>query len=256
MTTNNAPDTESTFRATSSFLGLLPQVAGLTVGLTALTYFTGWSEISAYYRELGAPWVTSLLTSAQIMQVSISSIVLLSTIAFLSVLALLQKNVSDKGLRRWSISLMFIAIAVYISALVLDNYKDEHVIHTFLNLSGFFYMLAAGTTVGELIACLALKKIKWGGYEVYLLYFVFFYGMSYIPSLMGESDARLDGNIVFTRLPSVNLVSDTSGLWRLVGPCGDKLLLISLGADKQGRLFKLVDTQGVVEISTSDFARQ
>jgi hypothetical protein len=255
MAANRVPDEEATLRATGSVLGLLPQIAGFAVGFTGLAYITGWRETSAYYRELGAPWATSLLTPAQIMQASIWLIALISLFAFISILALVEKNVGQKGLRRWSIVFLILAVVVYASSWALEGRVSASATNLLLGTTGLFWAVSAGTTVGELIACLALQEFKWGGYEVFLLYFVFLYGLSQAPTVMGESRARLAGEPASTSLPSVTLVGSVPGSWRLVGACGDKLLLISLAPDRRRRLFKLVGAENIGEISASGAAK-
>lgn len=251
MTTNRVPDEQNTLRATGSVLGLLPQIAAFAVGFTGLAYITGWRETSAYYRELGAPWATSLLTPAQVMQTSIWLIVLISTFAFVSVLALVEKSVGQKGLRRWSLFFLGLAIVTYVFSLALEGHVSASTTNRMLGATAFFWAIAAGTTVGELIACLALQEFKWGGYEVFLLYFVVLYGLSQAPTLMGDSRAKLAGEPGLNSLPTVTLTGSTTGLWRLVGACGDKLLLVSLSPDRQGRLFKLVGAESIGEISAT-----
>lgn len=256
MTANRVPVQEDTLRATGSVLGLLPQIAGFAVGFTGLAYITGWRETSAYYRELGAPWVTSLLTPAQVMQTSIWLIVLISVFAFISVLALLEKNANQKGLRRWSIIFLGLAALAYALSLTLEGRVSASATNLLLGTTSLFWAISAGTMIGELIACLALQDFKWGGYEVFLLYFVVLYGFSRAPAVMGESRARLAGEPASTSLPRVTLAGATPSSWRLVGACGDKLLLISLAPDRQGRMFKLVGAESIGEIGASGPARQ
>ena len=248
MAETRAPDEDRTLRATGSVLGLLPQIAAFSIGFTGLAYITGWRETSAYYRELGAPWATSLLSSAQVMQASIWLIALISTFSFVSVLALVEKSVGQNGLRRWSIFFLALAAIAFASSWALEGRVSASATNSLLGATSLFYAIAAGTTIGELIACLALREFKWGGYEVFLLYFVVLYGLSQAPTIMGESRARLAATPTSISLPSVVVAGAAPGTWRLVGGCGDKLLLISLAADRQGRKFRLVGPESIAEI--------
>lgn len=256
MTTNRVPDEQDTLRATGSVLGLFPQIAGFAVGFTGLAYITGWRETSAYYRELGAPWATSLLSPSQVMQASIWLIALISTVAFISVLLLVERNVGQKGLRRWSVLFLVLAVVVYAFSFALEGHISASTTNLLLSATALCWAISAGTTVGELIACLALQEFKWGGYEVFLLYFVVIYGLSQAPTIMGESRGRLAGDPASTSLPSVTLAGSAPGSWRLVGACGDKLLLISLTPDRKGRLFKLVGAERVDQISAPEPANR
>ncbi|HEJ8532332.1 TPA: hypothetical protein SMJ97_002998 [Klebsiella oxytoca] len=249
MTTNRVSNVENTLRATGAVLGLLPQIAGLIVGFTSLAYIIGWSEASSYYSELGAPWATSLLTPTQVMQTSISLISIIAIVTFVSVVGLVEQTAGVKGLRRWSIIFLILAAIAYASSFVLDNRASASVL---VIISSILWAVSTGTTMGELIGCLALQGIRWGGYEVYLLYFIIFYGLSQAPGVMGKSRAHLVTDSYSTSLPKVTLVGTTPDMWRLVGPCGDKFLLISLEQEQKGRLFKLVASESITLIHAAE----
>ncbi|MEQ4902594.1 hypothetical protein [Enterobacter hormaechei] len=246
----NSPytNTDTTLRAAGSVLGLLPQITGLAVGFTGLAYIIGWKESSAYYRELGAPWASSMLTSVQIMQTSISLITIIFAIAFCSFVALLENKAGMKGLRRWSIFFLVLASITYCSSFIFDKHVSSNLL---VGITGFFWAIATGTTVGELIACLALRELKWSGYEVYLLYFILAFGIFYAPILTGESRAKIDADFTSNRLPTVRLNENKINEWKLLGPCGDNFLLITQSTDKKGRLFKVVAAESISEIKAT-----
>lgn len=242
------PSSKSTIRATGSVLNLLPQVAGFAVGFSGLAYISGWREASAYYQELGAPWAMALLTASQIMQTSIWLISLISIIVLLSVLSLVQGAASQKGLRLWSIIFLVLAGAAYVLPLALDGRVDASSLSLFAGLTSIFWAVSAGLTIGELIACLALQNLEWGEYQVFLLYFVILYGLLQAPTNMGNARAQLAEDLNSSSLPKVLFTTNQTGDWRLVGPCGDKLLLVSLAAQRHQRWFKLTDTVSISEI--------
>ena len=241
------PISKSTIRATSSVLNLLPQIAGLVVGFSCLAYVAGWREASSYYQELGAPWALLILSPSQIMQTSIWLISMISLISFLSVLSLVQGNAGQEGLRRWSYIFLLLAAVTYILPMALESRVSNSVIRFFAGATSVFWAISAGLTIGELIACLALDSLKWGEYHVFLLYFIVFYGFFQAPSNMGTTLAKLAGDSD-SPLPKVSFSSTgQTGKWRLVGPCGDKLLLVSLG-ERKDRRFKLVAPEAIEEI--------
>lgn len=243
------PTSKSTIRATNSVLNLLPQMAGFVVGFSGLAYVSGWREVSAYYQELGAPWALPLLTPSQIMQTSIWLISLISLVSFLSVLSLVQGNAGQKGFRRWSIIFLALAAVTYMLPVVLDGRVSNSAIGLLAGATSVFWAISAGLTIGELIACLALEKLEWGEYHVFLLYFIVLYGLLQAPSNMGSTRASLAGDFGASSLPRTTFDSPgVDGEWRLVGPCGDKLLLVSLAAERKDRRFKLVaaDSVGVI----------
>ena len=166
MSTNHLPNADNTLRATGVVVGLLSQLAGLIVGFTALAYIIGWKEASAYYSELGAPWVTSLLTPAQEIQTSIPLISTIADVTLISVAGLVSQHIGVRGLRRWAFIFIILATITYLLSLAMDNRTSVTVL---IFISSMLWAVSTGATIGELIGCLALKEIKWGGYEVSVL---------------------------------------------------------------------------------------
>ena len=245
------PTSKATIGAATSVLNLLPHIAGFAVGFSGLAYISGWREVSSYYQELGAPWVLPLLTASQVMQTSIWLISLISIVSFISVLSLVEGSVSQKWLRRWSIIFLLFATVTFVLPFSLDGRVSASVINFLTGVTSIFWAISAGFTIGELIACLALDKLEWGDYHIFLLYFVVFYGFHQAPSNMGRTRATLAVELKSSSLPKVDFVSpQQSGDWRLVGPCGDKLLLVSLAKEYKDRRFKLVSSESIDEIHT------
>lgn len=242
---------ENAIRATNSVLGLLPQIASFVVGFSALAYICGWREVSAYYQELGAPWVLSLLSPSQIMQTSIWLISLIALICFLTTLQLIQGYAGQKGLRRWSIIFLAIALFLYAVPLVLEGHITSSTASTLVIATSVSWAISAGLTIGELIACLAQNNLRWGEYHMHLLYFIVLYGLFQAPSNMGTSRAQLASDPMFSKLPAVSFkLPGNTGEWRLVGPIGDRLLLLSIARKKEDRRFKLTTTDDINEIYT------
>lgn len=244
------PTSTNSIRASRSVLNLLPQFAGLVVGFSGLAYVAGWHEASSYYQELGADWALPLLSPAQIMQASIWLISILALVGFISTLFLIQGNASQKGLRRWAITFLFLAAMAYVFSFALEGRLSRSSITIFAGATSIFWAISTGLTIGELIACLALSKLEWGRYHVFLLYFIVLYGLLQAPTIMGRAHAKLVGDQRSSSLPKVSLTAPGQvGDWRLVGFCGDKLLLVLLAEERKDRRFKLVSPEGIGEIS-------
>lgn len=244
------PTSENTIHATSALLGFFPQITGFVVGFSGLAYIAGWRELSAYYEVLGASWVLPILPASQIMQTSIWLITLITIITFFSILSLAEGNASQKGLRKWAIIWLIIGGVLYVGPIILEGYISLATANFIAAATSIVWAISAGLTIGELIACLALDKLKWGEYEILLIYFIVFYGFMQAPSNMGKTRAELDSHVISSQLPKVSFVSTASfSEWRLVGPSGDKLLLVLLSKKPEDRRFKLVSPEVIGEIS-------
>jgi hypothetical protein len=244
------PNLQTTIKATGVVLGLLPQLAGLIVGLTAVAYLVGWRETTAFYSVLGAPWATSLLTTSQVMTSSIWIVSGIGLFFVMSIYMLSQGAASSKSLRLWSIIFMCIAGALYIAFLLAPS-----------NAGG---LLAAGMSIcwswstglalGELVASLAANQVQWHAYHMYIIYFVVTFGLIYVSDTLGSTHAK---TIVDTQGKHLALVV-TGGLssntsWRLISPVNDKILLMQFANTNHKHMFVLASPENIrfIEATTN-----
>ena len=250
MTTNSGLDaSENTIKATNTVVNLLSRVAGFVISFSALSYLCGWREASAYYQELGAPWAAPLLTASQIMQTSVGLIIIVFSAGFYSFLSLLEGTSSEKKLGNWSFVFFLLAVIAYESIDILHGRLSTLMISTLASTTSLCWAAAAGLTFGELIASLETDKLKWGKRQVIMLSFIVLFGFFLAPLTMGKARAQLSLDPTKSGLPIVSFKEESpANEWRLVGACGDKLLLISLTANREGRRFKLISSDSIDEI--------
>lgn len=235
--------------ATTSVFDLVARLGGLIAGVTAIGYFAGSRQTSAYYRELGAPWASELLTPFQIAQASLGVLGPLLVGALLSLYLLVESATSQRGLRRWSISSFILSMLLYTAALLSEDHLSSYVCHFLIMGAALIMSFSIGFTIGELIAVLALNELKWDGYGIYLLLIIIIYGLSWAPRNWGESLGRMRVERIGS-LPQAFLDSSSNAQkWRLLSPVGDKFLLISSEGDNTNRLFRLVSTDSVQAIA-------
>ena len=79
---------------------LFPQVVAALVSLSALGYYIGWREASAYYAALGAPWAVSMLPSVALLQLSADIALFIGLSAFFGFNNLATGHVTAKRLSR------------------------------------------------------------------------------------------------------------------------------------------------------------
>lgn len=245
----NEPEREQTLKSASAVYSLLRHIAGAVVGLSALAYLAGWREASAYYSKLGAPWVLSILSTAQIMQQSIELISVVAIFSFLSVLKLLNKASSADSFRHWSIYMMGGATLLYGGGLALKQWLGPGAAYVCSILAGIMWAISAGLTVGELIGRLTETNLRWESRHLWLVYFAVWCGLFVAPDYMGRAQAEIDSNPKLSKLPVVNSsVLPSAGQWRLVSTFSGQALLSQLAEKKEDRRFRIIAITDISEI--------
>lgn len=251
--TERKPTLEETLKATGVLLGLLPQIAGLVVGFTALAYGIGWYEARAYFQDIGASWALKVLSPTQILQTGVWLIGLVAAFTLFSVFLLTQRSIGQKGLRRWG---MFHAIVAASCLFVVTFFADSLSPPALFFLSGavsVFWGLCAAATFGEVIACLAGDQLKGDEYQLYILYFAVIYGFVQAPGNMGRARAHIDADPTSSMLSVAHLEEKQApSEWRLVSPAGDKMLLMIPATEKSERRFRLVEADAIMYIAAKE----
>lgn len=242
----------STLRSASVVFGLLPQLAGLVAGLSALALLAGWREASAYYSELGAPWATGMLAPTHFFLLSASIVITIGMFTVLSVYWLTEQLATATKLCRWSL-IILVPAGIFVLA-SLDPWHWFSIMTVYLCAVGYAHLIAAaaGLTVGELIASLAEQEMKWHSYHVWLMYWVVFVGLLQAPDRVGTAKALLDGDLQSSKLPVVSIVAPvTSRDWRLVTTINGSFLVVALTSMRENRAFRVLGANEIAEIRTS-----
>src|SRR6185312_3183367 len=242
------PNLPTTIKAAAAVLGLLPQLAGLIVGLTAVAYVVGWRETTAFYNGLGAPWVTNLLVASQVIR---SSIWIVSGIGFffvVSIYMLSQGAASAKSLRLWSLIFMGIAIALYIAF----QFTPPAISGLLAAGTSICWSWSTGLALGELVASLAANQVQWHAYHVSILYFVVITGLIFVSDTLGRIHAQ---TVVETQGKDLALVTiggpAANAGWHLISPVGDKLLLVQFDKSSSKHVFVLASPSNIRSIEAT-----
>jgi hypothetical protein len=226
----------------------LPQIGGALAGISALAYVAGRNEAQSYFYELGAPWAFSMMPVSRLVQDSVWLMTTVSLMAFLSLLGLLEKRSTAKTLKRWSLIWAGAAIIAYLPNIVPDGWISPRVAQPLALMTGFFWALSAGLTVGELIATLKDSSLKWGPYHLWLIYFIFLFGLIQAPRAQGSARAAIDSDPKNSALPVIAPVGSSDESWRLITLIDGKLLLGRLSPNPKDRAFRLLNIGEAWEI--------
>jgi len=248
----NKPEKEQTLKSAFTVYSLLPQIAGAVVGFSAVAYLAGWREASAYYDKLGAPWVLSTLSSAQIMQESMGLVSIVAITGFISVILLLEESHSADSLRSWSLNMLLGASLFILAGNMLKQWLGLPTAYVFSFIAAILWAISAGLIVGELIGTLTETKLQWGRRHLHLVLLVVGLGLFLAPSYRGQARAEIDSNPKLSKLPMVSLsASPSTGQWRLVSTFSGQALLSQLAEKREERKFRIVASTEISEIRST-----
>ncbi|MBI4997232.1 MAG: hypothetical protein HZC22_10105 [Rhodocyclales bacterium] len=232
--------TNRTLSATNHIVGLLPQLAGVVAGISALGIFAGWREMSAYYSELGAPWVLGMLSPSRFMACSFGLMGTIYLFTFLSVWWLSAKSATENSLRRASIVALGLATLCYFAGIAPVHWLEKATVYIFAILAAQLSAISVGLTIGELIAGLAERELKWNGYFVWLLYWIVLVGLLQAPYRLGTAQAEIDGALDSTKLPIISAtIAAPDRTWRLVTTIDSSFLAVALGPRRDDHVFRV-----------------
>lgn len=245
---------KDTLSTADSITGLLPKLAGLATGLSALALFFGWKEASIYYSELGASWVTGMLSTSKLIQFSSEQISAIGIFALISIYLITQQAATEKSLRKWSLIILFPALLIFIIKLLPSSWFNFSPTTNYLMITGaaFLMSIAAGLTIGELIAGLSEKKMIWSKYHFFLLQWIIMYGVLFSAGINARATAEMNGDIKNSKLPIVSLVVPIVGKeWRLVTNLDNSFLVVSLAETREERVFRILSASEISSIKST-----
>jgi len=239
--------------ATSSVLGLLPKIAGFVGGLTAIGLLLGWREMSSYYSTLGAPWVISMMSPTRFIAQSAGLLCAFGLSIFMSIVFLAQRQITYKGLIYGSVVFLGLSGVLFFFGTYPFDWFEPKTQHLFLNLGAGGMAISAGLTIGEVVARLAKKDLKWEGHELMLIYFfVISFGIYRAPNVLGQSQALLDIETKFSSAPIIELKSlSPDRIWRLVTHIDSNFLAISFPSQGSSHVFKIFGSNEIAEIQST-----
>jgi hypothetical protein len=224
----------------------LPKAVAAIVSISALGYFAGWKEATAYYSALGAPWAISMLAPQSLLQLSATTIIAVVLSAFLSLQILIDSKAS---LRRidWFCGLVLLLSAICILGAQgqLGNISSNGA-YALASVGATLCAVAAGVTLTQLHFTLQRQpegtKLQSG--HLWLVYWFVLPALFIAPDRLGNARARLDSDVALSRLPNVTLPQNVSQHrdWRFIHLSGDKALLLRWDAATK-RSSKIVDAK-------------
>ncbi|HJU72089.1 MAG TPA: hypothetical protein VJ603_09590 [Paucimonas sp.] len=247
----SAIDQQPTVLQAAGHLGrLLPHAAGVAVSLSAVTYYAGWRDASAYFIELGAPWAVSMLPATSFLYLSAELVTVVLLVAFFSVHAVATDMTGLKGVTRASIgvfvlSIIMAAIARWFPSAWLSTKSVWHL----TTAVGFLFAVGGGMILGEAAVHLSESEMRWSPRHAYLIYTAIFVGIYVAPSQVGTARARFHLDAVADALPSVKLANALPNQsWFMVSVMNDRALAMERSSKARPPQFRVVSVSEVASI--------
>lgn len=255
MNKNESNDAvKDTLDSVNSIATLLTKLAALITGLSALAIISGWKKATTYYQELGAPWVTSMLSPSALFQYSAQQFIAIGVIVFFVIYMLVEKSTTEKKLLLYSGIFMVLALLI----LPINMLPSSWLNLSSLNIYGLTIVatisisISVGLAIGGLIASVAARKSQWNDFHILLLYIILTIGLWQSAEISATAKAEYDGNLKSSGLPLVSLTVPIAGKeWRLVTNIDSSFLVISLSETKGDRVFRILSASEISSIKST-----
>lgn len=250
ITTSNQPvnDELTTLTAYQHVSTSLSKLGSTIVSLSALAYIVGWIEGTVYFSALGIGSLANQLSAAQLFDRSSDLVLVVAVVIIFAA----YYSTSGTWTVRWVDNTAgwcgFVAAALGIVSVVPAMAHGHPLLATILaSLSGYIWAAGAGLVVSELVLRLRDSELRWGARHVWLVWVVLSWGLVQAPAAIARANASFDGDPSMSPLPRVSLRDAAKGDWRLLGPVGDKFVLVQL--DARPRHFRLLSNLDDVVIT-------
>lgn len=233
--------TDLTKKSVLNLVDVIGRLAGILVGLSAIAYFVGYRIQNHYLTEAGAKWALGLLSPAEFIQEGQGVIIPIIFFAVSSVMALMNGETTADKLNRNDRIFSGIAIVLMLASFITSRCLDNRSLDYNLALiAGLTVSIAAGYTIGELIARLNLSEQNWHVNHLSLILFFYISAIFVGPYFIGTNRAKLDFYPATSALSFVT-ITNSEEEWRLVRTIGDKYLLVILSDEADKRKFRVVE---------------
>lgn len=245
------PQNITVLQAAGAMGRLVPQIAGIAIALSAVAYYAGWRDASAYFTELGAPWVVSAIPATAFLYSAAELVVVVLLAAFFSIHALATNSTTPKGLRRISLGVFITsALLVGIARVPPNAWLSTSNAWSCAAVGGALFASGAGITLAELANSLSEHKLKWSASHAYLVYLAIFVGLYSAPAQIGSARARYHLGAASAALPSIKMPNaPASQSWYLVATMADKVLAMERSSAAQRPQFRVIAASDLLSIN-------
>lgn len=235
--------------AVKTLASAIPKGTSAFVGITAIAYFCGWREASAYYSTLGAPWMISNLPSFAFLSLSGPMMITIAVAAFLSMEQVAFLGGTGKGVGRVALGFVLLGILTPQAAVIFAERFTDQGIWTVHKISAYLTYFSAGLFVGQAVAEMRNSGLKWSRSVINPIYFLVYYGLFQAPTTLGNAHAHYDLLPSSAELSVVPMRDDTgSPSWRLVNVIGANALLLKPSIVKDGHILRIIETKDIPAI--------
>lgn len=245
---NSGGEQTNTTQGLSLLLSGLSTVVTAATSLSGIAYLIGWVQLNAYFSRIGAPWAISMLSVGDVIKASASQLAVMLASAAISILFVMDKELTAHGARRIALGLMIISVSLS-GAAALFPWSSVKLPSILLLISNLILSCFLGVLIAEMVARFSDRKIRWNDALTWLVIVLFQYALWITPRQVGDTQATMDASPSESTLSPVLLMEeDDAGYWRLLARLEGKLVLVHLSENRDDRIFRIVEDERVAHI--------
>lgn len=202
-----------------AFPELVSTAASTIVVATAVAYVVGWVHARAYFSQFGAAWLAGELSPFQLLQFSWLPLSTLLVFSFMRIHDEMERQEAG-GIKRTSRGRtavgLAVLIALFVAALVLQRYHHPQAAYFVGSSLGIFFAVYVGSALRDLFFVSRGARPSRLSILTGLGYGILFFGIYFVPRLMGEVQGKFDSDPDTSELPRVQLLAPAPLDLRLV----------------------------------------
>jgi hypothetical protein len=207
-----------------------------SIAIAGSCYVIGWVQAHAYFAGWNAPWMTGLLSASQLLAYSVLPLFIVLYLLFFQIHGVARQEEKRPAnlIKRLRLVMLGMALFSGVAALHIFYGGESHpradIILTFLLVVGFAFFMAVEATALLMI----YRQGSWDATATLALAWIVGFGGYFIPTMIGQAQARRDTTALTTSLPIVDLRAPDGISYRLVLVANDTYYLAELGDATNG----------------------
>ncbi len=218
----------SFLEAAAKILIQMPKVASALIAFSGLAAVVGWIQARAYYSNFGGVWLVAKLGTVEILTFSWWPLAALVVCLYIGIM-----NLEDnKGQAKIISNILRYGGIVLVVLLVIPVLLDKFDLPTWSLFLSYILVLAftlyAGTAFKGLVISVHRQRSDWSKPRLAIIWLFVFFGLYFVPNLLGDASAKWDLSPEMSRLPSVVVRGNEEEDYRLLLSSDNKFYVVRL----------------------------
>ncbi len=254
------PENEPVVAGAATMAGAIYKLAGAIAALSAISIAAGHAELSAYFRELGAPWLMSLVSPSHFPQQSAIPLTLLVLFTILAhqTLGVVKAFTSSAFL---SVGMVAMGIATVSCAVLLvlpELFKTANAYYLATQVVMILECIALAFTLIASLAHIGESKSNLPNLYLTSIFLCVFGWAFFVPTMIGIARAHLhldrESHYVLPYVAAPELKPKRT--WKLVMAVEGGFLVMADNPGTDGKLFRVISAAELGEIRRTIFTKE